>query len=212
MKKIGFTLAEVLITLGIIGVVAALTIPNLLNQTNDTELKTAWKKAYSELNQAYQQLIIDNGGVDFSGQCANLDNECLRDLFRSKLKTIRTCDEDAIAECMALDAKFGDGTTTAESLGINNEWPAIVVSSSYAIKVRAHQQDCSYGFPRECGWMQVDVNGRKKPNIAGKDIFFLGLAKTKLVPMGAMGDSISTNSCAQGASGIGCSAKYLYSE
>ena len=47
-----FTLAEVLITLGIIGVVAAMTIPTLISNTNGAQFKTAYKKALSTLNQA----------------------------------------------------------------------------------------------------------------------------------------------------------------
>ena len=48
----GFTLAEVLITLGIIGVVAAMTMPTLLNSTNGAQYKTAYKKALSVISQA----------------------------------------------------------------------------------------------------------------------------------------------------------------
>ncbi len=51
-KKFGFTLAEVLITLGIIGVVAAMTMPTLMNQTNGLQYKTAYKKALSAISQA----------------------------------------------------------------------------------------------------------------------------------------------------------------
>ncbi len=52
MRKNAFTLAEVLITLGIIGVVAAMTIPTLISNTNGAQFKTAYKKALSTLNQA----------------------------------------------------------------------------------------------------------------------------------------------------------------
>ena len=53
MKKFNaFTLAEVLITLGIIGVVAAMTMPTLMNSTNGAQYKTAYKKALSVLSQA----------------------------------------------------------------------------------------------------------------------------------------------------------------
>ena len=45
MRKNAFTLAEVLITLGIIGVVAAMTIPTLISNTNGAQFKTAYKKA-----------------------------------------------------------------------------------------------------------------------------------------------------------------------
>ena len=53
MKKTSaFTLAEVLITLGIIGVVAAMTIPNLIANTNGAKFRSGFKKAISTLNQA----------------------------------------------------------------------------------------------------------------------------------------------------------------
>ncbi len=51
-KRFGFTLAEVLITLGIIGVVAAMTIPTLISNTNSAKFKSQYKKTLSTLNQA----------------------------------------------------------------------------------------------------------------------------------------------------------------
>lgn len=51
MTKNAFTLAEVLITLGIIGVVAAMTMPTLINQTNGAQYKAAYKKALSAISQ-----------------------------------------------------------------------------------------------------------------------------------------------------------------
>lgn len=57
----GFTLAEVLITLGIIGVVAAMTLPSLINRTQSKELETQYKKVYTELNQVAQLFKKDYG-------------------------------------------------------------------------------------------------------------------------------------------------------
>ena len=51
-KRFGFTLAEVLITLGIIGVVAAMTIPTLIANTNGAKFRSQFKKTISTLNQA----------------------------------------------------------------------------------------------------------------------------------------------------------------
>lgn len=51
-KRFGFTLAEVLITLGIIGVVAAMTIPTLIANTNGAKFRSQFKKTVSTLNQA----------------------------------------------------------------------------------------------------------------------------------------------------------------
>lgn len=62
-KNVGFTLAEVLITIGIIGVVSALTIPSLVQKYNDRVTINKLKKIYSIYCQAYQRAITDNGGV-----------------------------------------------------------------------------------------------------------------------------------------------------
>ena len=59
-KKIAFTLAEVLITLGIIGIVAAMTIPTLSQKIGDIQNKAIWKKKYSEIVQAYTAVKQDN--------------------------------------------------------------------------------------------------------------------------------------------------------
>ena len=63
-KEIAFTLAEVLITLGIIGIVAAMTIPNLM--TNYAKKRTALqvKTFYSKINQTFKLSSADNGDVD----------------------------------------------------------------------------------------------------------------------------------------------------
>lgn len=60
MKK-GFTLAEVLITLGIIGIVAAMTMPALIQKQNNTITETRLKKFYSVFNQAILMSVKDNG-------------------------------------------------------------------------------------------------------------------------------------------------------
>ncbi len=64
-RKNAFTLAEVLITLGIIGVVAAMTVPTLVGQTGEQEYKTGLKKAVSTINQAAQLNYVQDG-CDFS--------------------------------------------------------------------------------------------------------------------------------------------------
>ena len=73
-KRFGFTLAEVLITLGIIGVVAAMTIPTLISNTNGAQFKTAYKKALSTLNQAVlMNIAMDD--TDFSTLVADTTTE-----------------------------------------------------------------------------------------------------------------------------------------
>ena len=65
MKKYGFTLAEVLITLMIIGIVAALTIPSVISNYQQQEFKTGLKKAVSVLNEAIQTNIAQDGETPY---------------------------------------------------------------------------------------------------------------------------------------------------
>lgn len=60
-KKLGFTLAEVLITLGIIGVVAALTLPTLIQNHRKSAIETSLAKFYSTINQAIQRAEVEYG-------------------------------------------------------------------------------------------------------------------------------------------------------
>ena len=60
-KKSAFTLAEVLITLGIIGVVAALTLPTIINKAQSMILKNQFRKAYSTLHNAINLVQVQNG-------------------------------------------------------------------------------------------------------------------------------------------------------
>ena len=76
MKK-AFTLAEVLITLTIIGVIAALTIPNLLQKHQEQETVTRLKKAYSTLSQTTAKAIADNGPIS----TWEVDNETFADKY-----------------------------------------------------------------------------------------------------------------------------------
>ena len=64
-RHFGFTLAEVLITLGIIGVVAAMTIPTLIQKHQKQTILTQLKKAYSELGQAIQLAEVENESREY---------------------------------------------------------------------------------------------------------------------------------------------------
>ncbi|MDE6137924.1 MAG: type II secretion system GspH family protein, partial [Candidatus Gastranaerophilales bacterium] len=62
--KSGFTLAETLITLGIIGVVAALTIPGLITSYKKHVIASSLKRAVSSINQAIKQSEAENGEME----------------------------------------------------------------------------------------------------------------------------------------------------
>ena len=86
-KRFGFTLAEVLITLGIIGVVAAMTMPTLMNSTQGAQYKAAYKKALSALSQA----VTLNVALD-EYNFADLDNSTynLEEMLNNRMNVVRT--------------------------------------------------------------------------------------------------------------------------
>ena len=65
IKFKGFTLAEVLITLGIIGIIAAMTLPTVIQKYRKQEVETKLAKFYSVMNQALKLSISENGEIDF---------------------------------------------------------------------------------------------------------------------------------------------------
>ena len=74
-RKAAFTLAEVLITLAVIGIVAALTIPSLVQSYKERVTITKVKKAYTTLTNALQLAIIENGTVDNWGLTGVYEDE-----------------------------------------------------------------------------------------------------------------------------------------
>jgi len=64
MKNCGFSLAEILVTLAIIGVVASLTIPVIINNTQNQETVTKVRKMYSSLYQITEDLKREYGSLD----------------------------------------------------------------------------------------------------------------------------------------------------
>ena len=221
-----FTLAEVLITLGIIGVVAAMTMPTLINNINKKHWITGYKKAFSELSQIHQLLNSETGG-SYMAECNDFDDVCLKNLFAEKLKVVEYCKENVPNKCQE-NSTYLNGRTRGinQTTEVNDPWPTIVTASGYSVKFRFHGNDCSEfieGYSQKlptCGWMQIDVNGLKRPNVVGKDIYFLNIFKNKLFPRYSNelnGQSVSElyetlkEDCENGE-GVGCSTIYLYNK
>jgi len=207
-KKHGFTLAEILITLTVIGVVAALTIPTLLQNTNQAELKTTWKRSFADLTQATEMIKNDNGG-SLTGLCSDYDDTCLKNVYKPYLGYIKECDYNtAYGNCWLPLGKFYsyDGSTTS---GYN---PAgFILKNGQLLLVRMHTKACDLpvGNVMTCGWLGVDVNGFKPPNTYGKDEFMMYITANRAVPSGTDDSGVNCQGSG-GWSGTGCSAKYLY--
>jgi prepilin-type N-terminal cleavage/methylation domain-containing protein len=87
-KKAGFTLAEVLISLAIIGVVAALTIPSVIRNYRAMQYETSLKKAYSDLSKAINLMRYDTG-IEITKD--NIGNQQFRTLFKKYFHVIKDC-------------------------------------------------------------------------------------------------------------------------
>jgi len=205
----GFTLAEVLITLGIIGVVAAMTIPTLMNKTNDAELKAGWKKDYSVFSQATIQMASDNGG-SLNGLFTS-DGDIV-DKYAAYVKQSKICADSIVEGCRAAVVQ------SPNSMGTNglSDGKGLVLSDGSYFQPWLGETACdqSIGSPiafYRCAGAVVDVNGAKRPNVFGKDVFVFHILENKLLPYGAQGDNTRNpaTSCTDTGDGQGCSAKYL---
>lgn len=217
-KRVAFTLAEVLITLGIIGVVAAITIPTLMNNIQEQQFKVAWKKSYSVLSSATQQLIQDSGGdlvgvFDWNSATTQLNTIYSKYLNTTKLGGYSTTNPVCWSVTTKALGGFADLPLTGGMCMALSDGSFIGFSTNYA-------SDCNHGKSSHpagfCQAVHVDVNGFKPPNIFGKDIFTMAIEKNKLVPAGTTGDDDTWTTCdntkAYPNYGMGCSAKYLYGD
>ena len=187
-KRCAFTLAEVLITLAVIGIVAALTLPGLIQNHNEKAWSTAkdlWEK---KLTETVRRMNID--GV----MTGHESTEDFMNTFKNYMKVIKTCDKDDINKCYSpkivqtgsdsepIEVETSD-LKTAENLG-NSEWGTNTMSFVIAdgtTVIMAYNPNCAYADPVEdtgsqvsCLGFMVDVNGKKGPNRVGDDIALKG--------------------------------------
>lgn len=192
-KNIAFTLAEVLITLGVIGVVAALTIPTLTKNITNKQFETAFRENYALLKQASAQIINDNGGNLAN---AYADPKALLDAYASKLKVQKTCtNATAVGDCWASTTYRLNGTS---GVAMSPASYSIVLINGTVVQVDStggwYQSDClmnwytGNGSTGVCAMINIDINGMKGPNTMGRDIFqFYQPNASALIPNGSPG-------------------------
>ena len=154
-KRNAFTLAEVLITLGIIGVVAAMTMPTLLNSTQGAQYRTAYKKALSVLSQAVVlNVALDDYDTSQTTGTGTAADASLYKLFTQRMNVVATNGQGWEAKDGASNsaASFGDSAGSNYTFFFND---GIVLSFAKA------QENCSESKP--CVGV-IDVNGNKNPN------------------------------------------------
>lgn len=162
MSKKGFTLAEVMITMGIIGVVAALTIPSLSTAYQKRVMTTQLQKAYAELSQAGAMALADEHGDNFRNSQILRNGDFIRRYvnksgshsFASSYETDLD-DNESFSHMMDYCSDCSCGKTKAGA--------SVCVGSN--------------------GDGYLDINGTKGPNKEGVDLFMIGFGRD-----GAIGD------------------------
>lgn len=184
----GFTLAEILITLGIIGVVAAITLPSIITNYKKQVIKTGLKKAYSVISQAYNLAFTDLG---YPTNCHYGDygeghqgSECplLKEAVENRLQTVKICKGRI----------FSDGCvpeyTDQKSLGLSGGCVGMSrselekYSTAYVLSdgliLFLYGTDTPSGIIGSPALIYADVNGQKGPNKWGHDVFGFKLITT----------------------------------
>ena len=122
IRKNAFTLAEVLITLGIIGVVAAMTIPTLISNTNGAQFKTAYKKALSTLNQAVLMNIALED-TDFSTLAADTGTDS--DTFGTNAGSLGLMLKNRMQSATEITGSYETKPTLTEGSGADASTPVV---------------------------------------------------------------------------------------
>lgn len=186
MRKNAFTLAEVLITLGVIGVISAITLPTVIHKIQMSVLQSQFKKAFSIMSNAMEKARVDS---EYSLKCSSsASRDCpeWNNLFESQFKIIKICESNSyengcIGNINGIDKVVIDKNSAQYSdnhlLFYNDR-----IKSGYAFVI-AGGISVQYYAKLLRGVYLLDINGTKGPNKWGYDVFSLSIdgANTKLV-------------------------------
>ncbi len=194
--KQAFTMAEVLITIGIIGVVAAMTLPSLINNAQNKEFEEGLKRSYSILSQALDMYYAQNGERLIP---ETIGYHELKPILMKYLNSVYDCgygESDPNSACIPNintpnftdeNRKFVKYRTYNNKADIdmaNFDDGQFVLNDGSLILVNnyTYQNDPNL-------YISVDLNGfQKRPNMLGHDLFMFQIdEKGNLLPMGAKG-------------------------
>ena len=175
-KHLGFTLAEVLITLGIIGVVAAITIPTLMTKVEESVLVRQLKAAHSIFSRAYK-MAINEEGDPLTWDIGDKDTaEGALKLYKILTKYLKVGEQ-----CETREGCFYEGDYKALFSpkwrwhpGTHNRYARGILSNGMSFLFWSNGSGCPND---QCGSVMVDINGYKKPNQAGVDYFAFTIRK-----------------------------------
>ena len=180
-RRVAFTLAEVLITLGIIGVVAALTIPTLMFQYQKKSLETQFKAAYSLINQAILMVKQETGSNSLYNDYVVYSPEkdyYKRDEFIKEFYKYMHATNEVIPNNIQYSI-YSDGHVKrhADNTSFSFETPDKILANGMTMYATING-----GLDGKHIIFCVDVNGIKPPNRMGHDLFlFIVDSSDKLV-------------------------------
>ncbi|MBR1753937.1 type II secretion system protein [bacterium] len=216
-KNCAFTLAEVLITLGIIGVVAALTIPTLMQKMDERETVSKLKKAYSTLSNAYSLISVERGDPTKWLQTDEPDE--IGNIFAEHLNVAKNCGTSS--GCFDSERTLDlSGNFYGKDINTRDDMAKLLLSDGTSVAFKLASPDCSLSegntpqLSALCGFITVNLNKGKPRNVFGKNIFEFMITKSGIVPYGvkgATGENFETY-CKRTSSGNGCTAWVLYNE
>lgn len=217
ITKKGFTLSEVLITLGVIGVVAAMTLPALTAKVNHIIAVNKLKKMYSTLSQAMMFTIAKNGEYSALGIVdgnINSIKNWYNYYLKQQLKITKECINTS--GCWAQTTKTLNGGTPdwhRPGIGIGNTIILATTVDGYTIDIDVYARtDNKFGVNMKNDYVAiyVDINGLKKPNVIGKDIFAFVFSEKGFIPAGRdlSDDEVNLN-CSSNGNGYFCFEKIM---
>ncbi len=178
-RKSAFTLAEVLITLGIIGVVAAMTMPALIGNYQKKEVVTRLKKAYSIVQQAIRLSELDNEEVQYWETNLSGDEFFNRYFEKYFQYTNRYTSQELWDVAPRKNLNGGDYGGTTYGIRDNRSFHIMLIDGTL-ITLNPGSTGCI--------WVGIDTNGLSKPNQIGKDTFlFIFSSEYGLQPLGGKG-------------------------
>ena len=167
-----FTLAEVLITLGVIGVISALTLPTVIKHYQQHETVNRLKPTYSIISQAVRMSETENGllenweipnaGNNNTTDCYDKSKQFFDQYLKQYIKFAKDC---KASEC------FADSYIRPNGEIYNNEFTTynIVLANGSVVGFQAHDTLAN---------VYVDLNGKKGPNKFGRDFFTIVINRT----------------------------------
>jgi len=197
-KRCAFTLAEVLITLGIIGVVAAMTLPTLVQKQQEKVAITKLKKAYSILSQAYYSAISEYGNSSEwehaeweHGESRSSDGAIeIANKLKPHFKVTKDCGINRGCFPAVIYKKI-DGGDWYDIYNTDLVYK-IKLSDGTIMGFESNgNTKCQNGL--YCAKVFVDINGSDGPNQAAYDMFSFYLEKGRVMPFGYQGDPLKTS-------------------